>query len=245
VWCSTIPIVRRKIVVLLGAITVSVSACASTRANSLQGKDPDSILSQSLRTAVKFAGVHYVLRTTNGGQSQMVTGDAGTTIGAQSTVVGSDETVVEMVGTTAFLRGNAGGLQNIIGWASGPASRYAGTWISLRPTDSLYQTVVQGVTLSTLLAQLSPVSPLIESSPGTVAGQQVVGVRGDLRSSPGQGEATFWVATSPPNVPVGIDAQATGKNTTVTEVGVFTKWGERFRLRAPSGAVPFSSLATP
>ncbi len=118
------------------------------------------------------------------------------------------------------------------------------TWISFQRSDSLYPTVVQAVTLSSLLSQLRPVPPLIESSPGTVAGHRVVGVRGALRSSPGEGEATFWVATAAPNVPVGIDAQATGKDKTVTQVGVFSKWGERLRVKTPPHPVPFSSLAS-
>ncbi len=96
------------------------------------------------------------------------------------------------------------------------ASQEAGKWISFQKGDSLYNTIVQGVTLSSLLAELKPLPPLIESTPGTVSGQQVVGVRGGLQSAPGAGEATFWVATAAPNVPVGIDAQAksvsTGKN---------------------------------
>jgi hypothetical protein len=205
---------------------------------------PGAILSHALTEAVKFGGVHYLLQTTSGGRTQTVTGDAGTNDGAQSIVNGSDQTVVEMIGTTAFLRGNAGGLENVFGFSPAQATTYAGTWISFQRSDSLYPTVVQAVTLSSLLSQLRPVPPLVESSPGTVAGQQVVGVRGDLRSSPGEGEATFWVATAAPNAPVGIDAQATGKNKTVTQVGVFSKWGERLRVKTPLGSVPFSSLAS-
>jgi hypothetical protein len=199
-----------------------------------------------LTTAVKFGGVHYVLQTTSNGQTQTVTGDAATNNGAQSVVLGPDQTVVEVVGATAFLRGNVGGLHDIIGFTSTRASQAAGKWISFQKGDSLYNTIVQGVTLSSLLSELTPVPPLIESTPGTVSGQQVVGVRGGLQGAPGEGEATFWVATAAPNVPVGIDAQAksvsTGKN--VTQVGVFSKWGARFRVVAPPGSIAYSSLVT-
>jgi len=238
--------VRRRLSLLLGALLVSgVSACGSSQANSLSGEAPGSVLSTALRWALRFGGVHYVLQTTSDGQTQTVTGDASTDNGAQSIVVGSDETVVDVVGGTAFLRGNAAGLQYIIGFTSTQASHGAGKWISFRKSDSLYGTVVQGVTLSSLLSELRPVPPLIESTPGTVSGHQVVGVRGGLQSAPGEGEATFWVATASPNVPVGIDAEAKNVSTgkTVTQVGVFSKWGARFRVPTPVGSVPFSSLA--
>jgi hypothetical protein len=231
---------------LLGVLVLSgASACGTSQQNSLRDKAPGSVLSTALASAVKFGGVHYVLQTTSAGQTQTVTGDAGTDNGAQSIVIGPDQTVVDVVGGSAFLRGNAAGLQYIIGMTAAQASHAAGEWISLQKSDSLYGTVVQGVTLSSLLAELRPVPPLIESTPGTVSGQQVVGVRGGLQSAPGQGEATFWVATASPNVPVGIDAQAKSVSTgkTITQVGVFSKWGARFRVPTPAGSVPFSSLA--
>lgn len=222
----------------------AASACGSSQQNALSGKAPGSVLDTALSSAVKFGGVHYVLQTTSKGQKQTVTGDAGTDVGAQSIVVGPDQSVVEMVHAVAFLRGNAAGLHEIFGLTASQASQYAGKWISVQKTDSLYQTVVQGVTLSSLLAELRPVPPLIESTPGTVSGQQVVGVRGGLQTAPDEGEATFWVATASPNAPVGIDAQATSTTTgTVTQVGVFSKWGERIRVTPPRVAVPFSSLA--
>ncbi len=95
---------------------------------------PGSILSRALTTAAKFGGVHYVLRTTSGGHTQTVTGDAGTNDGAQYIVIGSDLTQVEVVGTTAFLRGNAGGLENIFGFSPAQATKYA-DHLDLVPTE--------------------------------------------------------------------------------------------------------------
>src|ERR1700722_9961793 len=240
--CSTIRCVSRSLSLSIGALALcAASACGSSQRDALAGKAPSSVLETAVNSAVKFGAVHYVLQTTNKSQKQTVTGDAGTSVGAQSIVIGPDQTVVEMVHGVAFLRGNAGGLHDIFGLTPSQASQYAGKWISVQKSDSLYQTVQQGVTLSSLLAELRPVPPLIESTPGTVSGQQVVGVRGGLQTAPDAGEATFWVATTSPNVPVGIDAQATSTSTgTVTQVGVFSKWGERIRVTPPPVPVPFS-----
>lgn len=145
--------------------------------NALQGKSPDGVLSAALAAANKLGGVHYVLQTSTATQKETVTGDAARSEGAQYVVNGSDQMVIQLIGTSAFVRGNAGGLQDTIGLPSTVASRYAGKWISFRTTDSLYQSVVQAVTLKNVLAHLTPTGSLIESSPGTVAGHTVVGVR--------------------------------------------------------------------
>jgi len=236
---------RSKLSLLLGATVLSsAAACGSSPGNALEGKTPQGVLSAALSAASKFGGVHYVLETSGTVQKETVTGDARTNEGIQSVVTGSDQVVVESVGSTAFLRGNAGGLQNIIGLAAAPASQYADKWISLQRSDSLYQSVVRAVTLKSMLAQLEPLAPLVESMPGTLGGRHVIGVRGELPSHSGNGSATFWVSTSKPTVPVGVDAQSTNGGQTVTEIGAFSKWGERFSLPSLPSAVAFSTIPT-
>jgi hypothetical protein len=237
------PSVRRRLSSLVGVIALlGTAACGSSSVNALQGKNPDAVLSAALAAADKLGEVHYVLQTSTATRKETITGDAARNEGAQYVVNGSDQTVIQLVGTSAFVHGNVGGLQNTIGLSSTLASRYAGAWISFQPTDSLYQSVVQAVTLKNVLAHLTPTGSLIESSEGTVAGHTVVGVRGTLPNSNKIGTATVWVATAPPTVPIGIDAEITTGGQTVTEVGTFTRWGEKFLFQAPSGAVAFSTL---
>ena len=235
---------RRKLSALVGALVLLGSAaCGSSNVNALEGKSPGAVLSAALQAATRLGGVHYVLQTSGTAQSQTVTGDAVTNEGAESVVTGSDQAVVELVRSTVFLRGNAGGLQDIIGLTATMASQNAGKWISFQPTDSLYQSVAHAVTLKSVLAELTPSGSLAESTRGRIAGKSVVGIRGALPDATNRGTATFWVATTAPTVPVGVDAQTTSGGQSVLEFGVFSRWGERFQFTAPSGALPFSALS--
>jgi len=229
--------------VVVGAIMlVGFAACGSSTANGLEAKSPGAILSAAVTAATRLGEVHYVLRTNGSSRSssQTVTGDAATNQGAEEVVIGSDEVVIQLIGTTGYIKGNSGGLQDIIGLGSAQAEQYAGQWVSLLPTDSMYRSVVQSVTLQGVLGSVRPRGSLEKSTPVTLGGRSVVGVRGSLPNATEQGSATMWVATATPNVPVGVEAQTT----IGSEVGVFSKWGERFRFEAPSGAVVFSSHPT-
>jgi hypothetical protein len=240
---TTMPSVRRGLSLLVCVIVLeSAAACGSSSVNGLQSKSPDAVLRAALAAANKLGEVHYVLQTSTATQKETVTGDATRNEGAQYVMNGSDQIVIQLVGTLAFVRGNVGGLQDTIGLSSTVAARYVGKWISFRPTDSLYQSVVQAVTLRNVLAHVTPAGSLAESTPGKVAGHTVIGVRGTLPNSNKVGTATVWVATVPPTVPIGIEAQSTTGGQSVTELGTFSRWGEKFLFRAPTGAVAFSTL---
>ena len=234
---------RHKVLVVVGAVLVlAFAACGSSTstASAFEANSPGAILSTAVRAATRLEEVHYVLRTSGTSTSQTVTGDAATNQGAEYVVSGSDEAVIQLIGSTAYIKGNAGGLQDIIGLGSAQATRYAGQWVSLQPTDSMYRSVVQSVTLQGVLGNVKPRGSLEKSTPVTLGGRSVVGVRGGLADATEQGSATMWVATATPNVPVGVEAQTTSGS----EIGVFSKWGERFRFEAPSGAVAFSAPPT-
>ena len=181
-----------------------------------------------------------MLHTKGSSPVETVTGDAESNSGAQYVVSGPDMVVAQLIGTSAFLRGNTGGLEDIFGMTPAEATHYAGQWIVFRPTDAIYRSVAQAVTLEGVLGTLKPTGSLEKSSPTTVSGHSVVGVRGGLPDPSKQGVSTLWVATSVPTVPIGVEAQTKS----VTEFAVFTKWGEHFHLSPPSGAVPFSTSPT-
>jgi len=243
---ATILRMRRGISRGLGAAAILVTAAcgAGTPPNALAGKTPQQVLSVAIATAERFGSVHYILQTGGSSQQQTVIGDAGARQGAQTVVMGADKVEVLLIGTGAYLRGNAGGLKDVIGLPSATATQYAGKWISVQPSDSLYQGIARAVTLPDLLDEVKPSGRLASGGPETLGGHAVVGVRGGLSGATG-GTTTFWVTTAPPAVPIGVDAQTTSAGGTASEVGAFSKWGERLRLTPPAGSVPYSGLSLP
>jgi hypothetical protein len=225
--------------------TAFLAGCGGPDLGALGGKSADQILSSTIAAAETQAGVHYQLRATTGPQNQVITGDAGSTEGEQEVATGADLVDVQLIGGTAFVRGNAGGLQHTIGLAASVAAAYAGKWISVSPSDTLFQPITQAVTLKGIFGQLRPSGMLSTGSPTTIDGQRAVGVRGGL---PGQvargvsGTAVLYVSVQGPNLPVGFSGEARSASQHVTDIGAFDRWGEHLALTPPSGAVPFSGL---
>jgi hypothetical protein len=139
----------------------------------------------------------------------------------------------------------------MMGIVTAQAPKYAGKWIAVHSSDSLYNGISQAVLLDTALAQLTPGGTLKLTDTTTVAGRQVIGVHGGL-PGPAQsgvsGSTTLYVATSKPTLPLSFSETATSKSSTGTQHGVdtgtFSNWGVKVKLRAPTGTVAFSSIPT-
>ena len=237
------------VAVVAGAVLsgVALAACSGPAAGALAGKDASQVLSAGVSAAQHQSSVHYVLEASGQSQRQTITGDAGTDSGDQEIVTGADQVQVELIHGAAFVKGNAGGLQHTIGLPAASATRFAGQWISVQPSDTLFRPITQAVTILGILRQLEPKAPLQESTPGAVGGHEVVGVRGSLpgATQPGvTGTAVLYVSTATPTLPLGFSGQAKNGQRTVTEAGAFSRWGAALHLSAPSGAVPFSSVPT-
>ena len=226
---------------------IAVAACGGSDAGALAGKTAKQILSTGVAAAEAQKSVHYVLRASGQAQSQTITGDAGQSEGVQTVQTGADEVEVEVVGGLAYLKGNAGGLQHTIGIPAAAATKYAGQWIAVASSDTLYGPITQAVTLHGIFTQLTPTGTLVASTPGKISGREVIGVRGGL---PGKtqsgvtGDAVLYVSTASSTLPIGFTGQATSSGKKVTDVGAFTHWGEPLNLVAPTGAVPYSSIPT-
>jgi len=234
---------------MVGAgLALGLSACGSGAAGELAGKSPSQILSAGVSAGEAQVGVHYVIKATGQSQTQTITGDAGRNDGHQTIVTGTSALEVELLPDgRAFVRGNAGGLQQTVGLPAAVATAYANRWISVASSDPLYAPMTQLITLRGILSQLSPSGTLDASTPGKIAGHEVIGVRGGLPGTSAKGvsgTAVLYVSTSNPTVPVGFTGQASNSSTAVNDVGAFTHWGESLHLPAPAGAVPFASLPT-
>lgn len=214
----------------------------------LAGKSASQILDNALTAAHNQRAVHYVLESTTTGnsQSQKITGDAGQSGGDQVVQTGSATVEVMVIGQTAFVQGNQAGLQQTLGFSATASAKYPNQWIAVSPSDPLYQPITQSVTISGIFGQLKPTGKLTSSTPGTISGQHVVGVKGGLPGNPQSGvtgQATVYVTTKAPNLPIGFVGQAKSSSASVTDIGAFNHWGETLNLSAPATSVPYSVVS--
>ncbi|MHB8680993.1 MAG: hypothetical protein ACYDA2_02720 [Acidimicrobiales bacterium] len=241
---------HRRVAVLgaVGLCALAASCGGGPDYGALAGRTPKQILSGALSAAQRQRAVHYVLETTTSAnsQSQKVSGDAGQSGGDQVVQTGSATVEVVLIGQMAYVQGNQAGLQQTLGFSQAASTKYANQWISVSPSDGLYQPITQSVTIKGIFSQLQPSGILAESTPGTISGQRVVGVKGGLPGtvqSGVTGQATLYVTTSSSTLPIGFVGQAKNSSTSITDIGAFNHWGEQLDLHAPTSSVPYSVVS--
>lgn len=202
------------------------------------------LMARVLAAARAAGSVHIVARAKAGPSTAVYSQDCAANAGRQ--VVTADHgglaTVLDINGV-GYVRGNATALTGFLGAPAKLARRAAGQWISFRPGDDGYQHVVSGVTLTEVLAQITLIGVSRTGAVRTVAGHQVIGLRGQVPTGfgiPAGIQGTLYVSATGPPLPVGFQASAGGG--AGGENISFSRWGERIRISAPTRSVRVSAL---
>lgn len=202
------------------------------------------LLHASLSAAQGEAGVDWVGTTHTSNVAVTLTTKAGKHDGTQSINfhVGSKagEISIILVGTTVYIRGNAFGLQEYIGFSATAGQKEAGRWVSIAEPDAtlvtIYEAVAAGLTVSSTVSELAMTGPLTLTAAKTVAGQRVIGVQG-----------TTLVNSEAPSTPQVLYLKSTGEHLPVeavqnlkdeTSSELLGPWGQAPSVQVPGGAVP-------
>ncbi len=225
----------------LATLSLSVPAGASTSAKAL--------LTASLAAADKESSVHYVVYSSAGSHSIVLTASASADQGTQSIVVRADKKTGHvngrLVGGNVYFEGDSFGLSEYLGMPASLAPKYAGKWIVFTSKDASFSKVAEAFQLTTALSQISIRAPLSIGSHTTIDGTKAVNVNGvtsSLSSKGKSGPATLAVATGKAPLPVrfrGRGSQSLGK--AFGQVN-FSDWGQTFSVTAPSSAIPATSI---
>ena len=163
-----------------------------------------AVVAASLAALKAGRAVHVTISTTlpNGSitYSDDVTTDGGRQYITLST--GGDVTVL-YVGGVGYVEGNAQGLADFMEVPPSQAQSLAGEWIAVHPGQDLgassYADIVDGITLSSVAAEIALDAPLTLTAPATVSGQRAIGVQGGVPASeqlPASARATLDVAAA-------------------------------------------------
>jgi hypothetical protein len=213
----------------------------------LAGDTARQVVSAAMLAARRAGSVHYVLDSRRAQRTESITGDASATEGIQDVTSGSHRVEAMLVGRTAFVRGDAVGLENVLGLTSAVAAKYEGEWISLVSDDPPYASVVNAVLLGHVLEQVIPTGPLSLAPPAPPPGGSrttVLGVRGGL-PAPVRGvvgTSTLYVSSASPTVPVRFTGSSGKGSTAVHDDASFSAWGRPLALSPPTGAVSYELL---
>ncbi len=208
---------------------------------------PSALLKTALSNASSANGVHYVWTTIYPDHSYVDAGDISKTAGVQtiSIVVGSRLGTANerLVNGQAYLEANAFALSYYFGFPTKIATTYGGKWIEFKASDGLYASLVQGMTIPSLVSSITLTPPLSISKEAMVDGLASYGVTGQLEESSGAGQSnpsTTMAIAAKTAVPV---AEYPSAPSTPSWRYDFTKWGEVVKVVAPPKPVLASSIA--
>jgi hypothetical protein len=223
-------------VVRFGAFVFVVACAIAAVGSALAATSPSALRAAILRAELVKRSVHYVTRTSEAGMKAREVADVGAGRGIQRISFskgGKTGHVTEIVVPgKAYLRGDASGLR-ALGFPASVASGYAGKWVSIPPSSSLYAPSARDVTIDSFVRDGVPESQLSLVS-GTVGGKAMRGLRG---TAPEGGILTVYVPESgPPLVVQGTEVE-TGAHASRGRV-ILSRWNEPVHVQAPVHSVP-------
>jgi hypothetical protein len=252
------------------AVLVTGSASASLALPGLSAaatsETPSELVASVYGAALAAGSFHYVDQQTLGinGASvhQTESGDVGRGEGVQfvSGRLGDSEAIV--IGSVAYLKGNAAALQVDLLYPLRRADAYANRWISFTPKDGPFQLIVRLVlgTTSWTKPTEAPLDSLPErpnsiSRVSTVDGRSVESVTSSIddvvasTDSSFFGHAQVFFPANSPKLPYRLtdDTRGTeaGSPFSQQDSATFSKWSEHVKVTLPAGALPYSSLPPP
>ncbi|MDE3086036.1 MAG: hypothetical protein KGJ77_04645, partial [Acidobacteriota bacterium] len=187
----------RRRLLLLGLAVVVVAAAGAGIGLALGGSGTATdvgaarrLVATSLADAGAAGTFHYVSTfassSARGRVTQVTVGDAGATQGRQDITVNGDRFTVLVIGPSSYFQGDALAMVTSLGVPAPVAQAHAGQWISLVSGDAPYQSVTAAVTTSSALEDNVTFRPTRVLGISKVAGRQLQGVRGPVRSVGGQ-----------------------------------------------------------
>jgi hypothetical protein len=180
--------------------------------------------------------VHGVSRTGAEGTERVATtsiSDAGPGRGTQEITIGPIAGNIRVIGTTTYIHGGPQALVDLFDVPTGIATRLGATWLILRPGDSEYSSVTEGVTISSFLQETS-FSGLVTEASTKLGRIPAIVISGALPASIGLGSGELYATRGPRPLPLEWKITEGGGTTTTT----FSDWGHSISVAAPAGAVP-------
>jgi hypothetical protein len=218
----------------LPAVTAPATTNAATNASTLYREAVATTRSWS---------VHYDSSSTESKQSLVVSGDAGPASGSQTVVMGTGSITILVIGGITYVRGNAGGLQDLAGLSASQAADAAGQWIEFATNNTAFTQVVDGVRSNDVATQLLLKGPLTLGHPRALDGYAVDSIDGTQSFARKSVHVVLYVRAQGPHVPVAEDSVNAKGRPTAAEHVTYSKWGELVRPLAPQATVSIGPVS--
>jgi hypothetical protein len=235
---------------LVFAAAPSTAGAASTTTTTSAGDPAATAAYNAALKAVGTKGVHFASVAKQDGATLTVSGDAGTTSGAQSLVVKNkgvtERMTARVVGSTGYVTGNKAALLDVIGLTKAESSKYAGRWLSFPTSNTGLAELVGGLLSSQVSKELEISGPFTAGKSATVAGQKATAVVGSVATESGSKvPVVLYVPASGTPLPIQevTNSGSGGGSSAIHGVVTFSHWGENKSQSAPANAFSLLKLA--
>jgi hypothetical protein len=242
--CSLLRV--RHLPVLCGAVLAASFVGTSLPAGAASASQPSAsaLLKDALNAAQNAGSMQFVDKTTVNGTSQTLDGVISAPT-AGETLTGGAPLQVELIGGMIYVNGNQQALEQALQITAAQATPYANKWIVVQSTDAPFQLLAQDLTLSATLNDFTPAQKSLKIGKTQRIGKlKAIPISGASTSAPkgSSSSVTLFVSPKAPHTPVGGSTVLVNKSGRLNEVAVFTNWGAKVNLTAPTDAVQFSSI---
>ena len=159
----------------------------------------------------------------------------------QTVAIGKGRVSIVLLDGVAYFSGNRQGLDKYFGFPTSVASTLVGHWVSVPSTDSAFQSITAGLTLSAALKEASPTGSIAKGKAKRINGLLAASVSGT--GSAREPPTTLFIATKGKPLPVEAVASSGSGKTASGEIVTFSHWREKVDVPRPSKAIPISSLS--
>jgi hypothetical protein len=241
--CTTVTVARRFRAVALFAV---VSGCflALAVASASASSDVESLLHHSLsdaRAAGSVRAVQTTVRPSSSVRANSVTGSVTDAAGADGHQILTGSGIygqILVVNNLLYVKGsNKKSLQ--AGLAVAPNPALVNRWVHVTRADDMYQRAIAGVTLPSIVKEITPTGSLSEK-PTTFDGRSVTAIEGGKSGSENE---TLYVASSANPIPVG--ARFWLQFSLTSTIVTFSRWGEHVVTKPPANALPCGPACYP
>jgi hypothetical protein len=224
------------------AITVAALQAGPAAGAPASGTSAASLYKATVATTHSWS-VHYASNSTESKQTLVENGDAGPASGSQTVTMGQGSISIVVIGGITYIKGNPGGLENLVGLSSSQATEANGQWIEVATDNSSFAPVVAGVRSQDLAKELALKGPLSLGRRRTLDGYTVDAIKGTQAFGKKTEHVVLYVRAGGSHVPVEEDSVNAKGQRTAAEHVVYSKWGEQVRPVAPKATISIGGIS--
>jgi hypothetical protein len=230
-----------------GAAAAAAATTTTTAAASAGSAAATAQYNAALK-AVGSQGVHFASVAKQSGAELDVSGDAGTTAGAQTLVVKNKNLTEHLnalvVGSTGYVKGNQAALAHVIGLTTAESKKYANKWLSFPTSNQSLGELVGGLLSSQVEKELEIGGPYTYGKSTTVNGVKATAIKGSVATESGSKVAVvLYIPASGTPLPIKEVTNAGGNSSTgIVGTVTFSNWGENKSQTKPAHTTSLLSL---